>query len=199
MADTDDLAASAVSRVPLEIWTQIIKETIILGTVNQSMQDARIFRGQIRHVRDFDEVSRVWRECRLVSHKFKAATEAAFTEILLLTNPKPQLSLGIWCPYIHVIQAMLDPAMLDLPLPEIKSLYLELDRLVFEDGEQRAVWKPGTDDGESNWEFLKLWLPGNMYYLGPAISKYYMPCLVEHQNLVIKGLRPHDSAQRHWL
>ena len=137
MADGASDAGSAMSRVPLEIWTQIIREVHALATAHRDLEYWCCARHQ-----GVDEEAMVWATCRRVSHTFKTATEAAFAQALLLPGShKHTDSMGIRL----TLQNRAD----------FKWWAMELDRLVWgeKDGKkrQRAVWKPQSgDDSTSN-------------------------------------------------
>ena len=166
------MVTSAVSRVPLEIWTQIITQAMPHGTYDawadlsdSDLSDSDLFDPDAVHyaMSDVDEALRLWSTCRLVSQKVKAATESAFVHKLMLGNPKAQLYLAIWCPYEdteHRWGFRVDG-------DETRDLEFHFGRLWLQGGEKRVAWELAGED-PSAFACLKLWLPGHTYYHGPA-------------------------------
>ena len=172
MAASEDEAVSIVSRVPLEVWTQIITHTISgAAHVDSLFTFASSFHDNFCHKDGYYEMtrthvlaaSRVWLACRLVSRQFKAATESAFTQQFMLGGMfKAGLILEIWCPYANRFR----DSELVPPPQERPNVSFKFDSLSRGDnGELRGIWKPSSEKESME---MKLWLQGDTYYQGPV-------------------------------
>ena len=143
-------AVSASARFPLEIWTNIITQLIYSHLPKDHDQKSHMESREYRR-----RIIYVWRACRGVSCQFKAATEAAFVQTLLLDYPHPKIHLSIWRPTVFMGEIVDD---------FVDRLILPYDRLLppppGTSEEVRAAWKMPASEVDLWTRVPQAWLNG---------------------------------------
>lgn len=170
------------SRIPLEIWTDIIYSAVRMIHSNMIIYDIGDYESVLEYLYETDggeeainqlvDMSKLWAACRRVSRQFRAATEAAFTRALLTEN---QAQANIQLLWVDKTRPLFDEPDQFLTVQEC-SLQYAFDRLSMEDAALRAHWKREEDDVRGIWKGWK-----------PEVSKWRIWNAADYPELVAQA------------